>query len=173
MGESVQDQSEQVGAAGGVGHLAVQLARVAGAGRVVGAASGRHEAFLKSLGVDQFVDYTRTPVEEAVREVDVLVDGVGGPDGHRLLPVLRRGGRIGAVFPGDYDPERAAREGVTAGVWQVRPSGEQLAELARLADAGRLRPAVEAVFPLHEAARAHVRAELGHLQGKLVLHVGH
>ncbi|MFB0630646.1 NADP-dependent oxidoreductase [Streptomyces sp. AB3(2024)] len=159
------------GAAGGVGHFAVQLARTAGAGRVVAVASGRHEAFLLGLGADRFVDYTRTAAEEAVRGVDVLIDAVGGPDGHRLLPVMRPGGRIGAVFPGEYHAERAAAQGVSAGVWQVHPSGEQLAELARLADSGALRAAVEEVFPLAGAARAHARAERGHLQGKIVLAV--
>ncbi|MET8755029.1 NADP-dependent oxidoreductase [Streptomyces sp. NPDC004667] len=159
------------GAAGGVGHFAVQLARAAGAGRVVAVASGRHEAFLLGLGADGFVDYTRTAAEEAVRGVDVLIDAVGGPDGHRLLPVMRPGGRIGAVFPGEYHAERAAAQGVSAGVWQVRPNGGQLAELARLADSGALRVAVEEVFPLAGAARAHARAERGHLQGKIVLDV--
>ncbi|MFF7504293.1 NADP-dependent oxidoreductase [Streptomyces lavendulae] len=159
------------GAAGGVGHFAVQLARTAGAGRVVAVASGRHETFLLGLGADRFLDYTRTPVEEAVRDVDVLIDAVGGPDGHRLLPVMRRGGRIGAVFPGEYHAERAADRSLTTGVWQVRPSGEQLAELARLADSGGLRIAVEEVYPLAGAARAHARADRGHLQGKIVLAV--
>ncbi|MER7913121.1 MULTISPECIES: NADP-dependent oxidoreductase [unclassified Streptomyces] len=159
------------GAAGGVGHFAVQLAGVAGAGTVVGVASGRHETFLKDLGVDRFVDYTRTDVTEAVRDVDLLVDTVGGPDGHRLLPLVRRGGHLAPVFFGEYDPERAAALGVTVGGRQVRSHGGQLAELAALLDSGRVRVGIEAVFPLREAARAHLRAERGHLQGKIVLRV--
>ncbi|KQV18607.1 NADPH-quinone reductase [Kitasatospora sp. Root187] len=160
------------GAAGGVGHFAVQLARIAGAAQVIAVASGRHEDFLTDLGVDRFVDYTRAAVEEVVRdEVDVLIDTVGGPDGHRLLPALRRGGRIAPVFLGDYHPERAAAAGVTVGGWQVRSDGNQLAELADLLDTGRLQVGIDSVFPLSEAARAHARAERGHLQGKIVLQV--
>ncbi|WP_406452777.1 NADP-dependent oxidoreductase [Streptomyces sp. NBC_00876] len=160
------------GAAGGVGHFAVQLARTRGAGRVIGIASGRHEAFVKDLGADRFVDYTQTAAEDVLHEeVDVLVDTVGGPDAHRFLPVLRRGGRITPVFLGEYDPERATELGITVGGWQVHSSGEQLTVLAGLFDAGRLRVAIDSVFPLSEAAQAHTRAEQGHIQGKIVLQV--
>ncbi|MFD4315392.1 NADP-dependent oxidoreductase [Streptomyces sp. NPDC058548] len=159
------------GAGGGVGHFAVQLAKAAGAAKVIGVASGRHEAFLKDLGADRFVDYTRAAVEDVVREVDVLIDTVGGPDGHRFLPVLRRGGSIAPVYLGEYHRERAAELGITVGGWQVRSSGEQLAELARLIDAGRLRVGIDSVFPLSAVAQAHTRAEQGHLQGKIVLRV--
>ncbi|MEU9093249.1 NADP-dependent oxidoreductase [Streptomyces sp. NPDC048428] len=160
------------GAAGGVGHFAVQLARTRGAGRVIGVASGRHEAFVKDLGADRFVDYTQTAAEDVLHEeVDVLVDTVGGPNGHRFLPVLRRGGRIAPVFLGEYHPERAAALGISVGGWQVHSSGEQLGVLGGLLDAGRLRVAIDSVFPLSEAAQAHARAEQGHIQGKLVLQV--
>ncbi|MEE1815135.1 NADP-dependent oxidoreductase [Streptomyces sp. SP18ES09] len=159
------------GAGGGVGHLCVQLARVAGAAQVIAVASGCHEAFLKDLGADRFVDYTRVAVEDAVRDVDVLIDTVGGPDGHRFLPVVRRGGSSAAVFPGEYHRERAAELGIAVAGWQVRSSGEHLAVLAGLIDAGRLRVGIDAVFPLSEASRAHVRAERGHVQGKIVLRV--
>ncbi|MCD2462602.1 NADP-dependent oxidoreductase [Streptomyces sp. MBT42] len=159
------------GAGGGVGHFCVQLARIAGASQVIAVASGRHEAFLKGLGADRFVDYTRVAVEDVVRDVDVLIDAVGGPDGHRFLPVMRRGGSLAAVFPGEYHRERAAELGVAVDGWQVRSSGEQLAVLAGLIDAGRLRVGIDGVFPLSEASRAHARAEQGHLQGKIVLRV--
>ncbi|MFH8842041.1 NADP-dependent oxidoreductase [Streptomyces sp. NPDC017868] len=158
------------GAAGGVGHFAVQLARAAGARRVVAVASGRHEEFLRGLGVDRFVDYTRTPAEEAVRDVDLLIDTVGGPHAHRLLPVMRRGGRIAPVFLGDYHRTRAAELGITLTEgWQVRSSGPDLAGLAALVDAGKVRVGIDSVFPLRDAAAAHLRAERGHLQGKIVL----
>ncbi|WP_406196373.1 NADP-dependent oxidoreductase [Kitasatospora sp. NBC_01560] len=161
------------GAAGGVGHFAVQLLRVAGAEQVIGVASGRHEEFLLGLGVDRFVDYTRTPAEEVVRDADLLLDTVGGPDAHRLLPTVRRGGRIAPVFLGDYRPERAAALGITLNeqMWQVRSSGSDLTELAALLDSGRVRVGIDSVHPLQEAAAAHRRAEQGHLQGKIVLQV--
>ncbi|MCX4744284.1 NADP-dependent oxidoreductase [Kitasatospora sp. NBC_01287] len=159
------------GAGGGVGHFALQLAKAAGAAQVIGVASGRHEAFLKDLGADRFVDYTRDAVEDVVREVDILIDTVGGPDGHRFLPVLRRGGTLAPVYFGEYHRERAAELGITVGGWQVRSSGEQLTELARLINAGLLRVGIDSVFPLSAAAQAHTRAEQGHLQGKIVLRV--
>ncbi|MEV8633158.1 NADP-dependent oxidoreductase [Streptosporangium sp. NPDC051023] len=158
------------GAAGGVGHFAVQLAKTRGA-HVIGVASGRHEGFLRDLGVDRFVDYTTTAVEEVVRDVDLLVDTVGGPNGHRLLPVLRRGGVISPVFYGEYHRERAAELGITFVSGQVHSDGAQMAELARLIEEGRLRAGIDSVFPLADAAKAHERAERGHIQGKIVLSV--
>ncbi len=158
------------GAAGGVGHFAVQLAKSRGA-YVIGVASGRHETFLRELGVDEFLDYTTTRVEDEVRDVDVLIDTVGGPDGHRFLPVLRPGGVISPVFHGDYHRERAAKLGITFRSGQVHSDGKQMAELGRLFEEGRLRVGIDSVFPLAEAAKAHERAERGHIQGKIVLRV--
>lgn len=158
------------GAAGGVGHFAVQLAKLQGA-YVIGVASGRHETFLRELGVDEFVDYTTTRAEDEVRDVDVLIDTVGGPDAHRFLPVLRPGGVISPVFHGEYHRERAAELGITFRSGQVHSDGKQMAELGRLLEEGRLRVGLDSVFPLAEAARAHERAERGHIQGKIVLRV--
>ncbi len=162
-----------VGAAGGIGHFALQLLRLAGAKELIAVASGRHEEFLRGLGADRFVDYTRTPVAEAVEGADLLVDTVGGPEAHRLLPALRPGGRLVSCFLGDYRPERAAELGVVLqqGRWQVRSSGADLAELAALLADGRIRVALDSVYPLREAAAAHRRAEQGHIQGKIVLSV--
>ncbi|WP_208800652.1 NADP-dependent oxidoreductase [Microbispora triticiradicis] len=158
------------GAAGGVGHFAVQLAKIKGA-YVIGVASGRHETFLRELGADEFLDYTTTRVEDEVRDVDVLIDTVGGPDAHRFLPVLRRGGVISPVFHAEYHRERAADLGISFRHGQVHSDGGQMAELARLLELGRLRVGIDSVFPLAEAAKAHERAERGHIQGKIVLRV--
>lgn len=158
------------GAAGGVGHFLVQLAKTRRA-RVVGVASGRHEQFLRELGVDQFIDYTAVAVEESARDVDYLIDTVGGPHGYRFLPVLKRGGTIMPVFYGDYHREHAAELGITFLSGQVRSDGRQMAELGRLIDAGHLRVGIDSVFPLADAQKAHERAERGHIQGKLVLRV--
>lgn len=158
------------GAAGGVGHFLVQLARTQNA-HVIGVASGRHEAFLRDLGVDRFVDYTTTAVEEAVRDVDHLFDTVGGPHGYRLLPVVKPGGTISPVFYGEYHRERAAELGITFTSGQVHSDGPQMAELARLIDTGRLRVGIDSVFPLADAPKAHERAERGHIQGKIILQI--
>ncbi|WUN35933.1 NADP-dependent oxidoreductase [Kitasatospora sp. NBC_00315] len=158
------------GAAGGVGHFAVQLAKGLGA-QVIGVASGRHEEFLRRLGVDRFVDYTTTVVGDVVRGVDHLVDTVGGPDGHRLLPVIRPGGTLSPVFLGEYHRERAHEAGITFKGGQVRSDGQQMGALAALIESGRLRVGVDSVFPLERAADAHRRADRGHIQGKIVLRV--
>ena len=158
------------GAAGGVGHLAVQLAKQQGA-RVVAVASGTHEPFLRALGADQFIDYTKSRPEERVHDVDLVLDTVGGPASHRLLRTLKRGGALFPVFPGEYDDEETAKLGVTVSLTQVRSNGAQLAELGRLLDAGTVRVAIDSTFPLADARAAHERAARGHIQGKIVLTV--
>ena len=158
------------GAAGGVGHFAVQLAKWKGA-RVIAAASTEHEAFLRQLGADEFIDYTSGPAEEAVRGVDLVLDTVGGPTTGRFLRCVRRGGALFPVFLGFSDADEAAKRGVTVSATQVRSSGRQLAELGRLLDAGTVRVAVDSSFPLADARKAHERAARGHIQGKIVLTV--
>ncbi|MFK0171599.1 NADP-dependent oxidoreductase [Streptomyces sp. NPDC090306] len=158
------------GAAGGVGHFAVQLAKWKGA-RVVAVASGRHERFLRELGADGFVDYTKERAADVVSGVDLVVDAVGGPDSSRFLTVLRRGGTMLPVFFAEYDPEETARLGIMVSNIQVRSSGPQLAEIGRLFSEGKLRVGVDSTYPLSEASDAHARAARGHIQGKIVLTV--
>ena len=156
------------GAAGGVGHVAVQVARWKGA-HVVAAASARHEGFLTDLGVDEFLDYAVRPPEEVVRDVDLVLDAVGGARTGRFLRCLTRGGALFPVFFGPYDAQLATELGVTVSGTQVRSSGAQLTEIAPLLQDGTIRVAVDSTYPLAHAAQAHERAERGHLQGKLVL----
>ncbi|MER5904866.1 NADP-dependent oxidoreductase [Streptomyces mirabilis] len=156
------------GAAGGVGHFAVQLAKWKGA-RVIAVASGAHESFLRELGADQFIDYTKSRPEELVHDIDLVLDAVGGRDSSRFLRTLKRGSALYPVFFGDYDDEETAKLGVTVSGTQVRSNGAQLAELGRLLDAGTVRVAIDSTFPLADARAAHERAARGHIQGKIVL----
>ncbi|MFI9173614.1 NADP-dependent oxidoreductase [Streptomyces lincolnensis] len=158
------------GAAGGVGHFALQLAKWKGA-RVIAVASGAHGPFLRELGADQVIDYTRSRPEDLVRDVDLVLDTVGGPDSRRFLRTLKRGGSHFPVFPGDFDAEETAKLGVIVSITQVRSNGAQLAELGRLLDAGTVRVAIDSTFPLADARAAHERALRGHIQGKIVLTV--
>ncbi|MFD5316081.1 NADP-dependent oxidoreductase [Streptomyces sp. NPDC127098] len=158
------------GAAGGVGHFAVQLAKWKGA-RVIAVASGAHESFLRELGADRFIDYTKERPDDLVRDVDLVLDTVGGRDSSRFLRTLRHGGALYPVFPGDFDDAEIAKSGVTVSVTQVRSNGAQLAELGRLLDAGAVRVAIDSTFPLAAARAAHERAARGHIQGKIVLTV--
>jgi len=159
------------GAAGGVGHFAVQVAKLRGA-RVIAVASTAHEAFLRDLGADEFIDYTKTLPEDAAHGVDVVLDTVGGPKTGRFLKTLRPGGALFPVFPlGFTGAEDAARQGFTVSATQVRSSGAQLAALGTLLDAGTLRVGVDSTFALKDAGLAHERAARGHIQGKIVLTV--
>ncbi|MDC0706500.1 MULTISPECIES: NADP-dependent oxidoreductase [Priestia] len=158
------------GAAGGVGHLAVQLAKWKGA-HVIAVASGKHESFLRELGADEFIDYTKSPPEDIVHDVDLVLDTLGGPTTGRFLRTLKRGGALFPVFIGFSDAEEAAKLGVTVSMTQVRSNGPQLVELGRLLDAGTVRVAIDSTFPLADARKAHERAARGHIQGKIVLTV--
>ncbi|WP_328493284.1 NADP-dependent oxidoreductase [Streptomyces sp. NBC_00414] len=158
------------GAAGGVGHLALQLAKWKGA-HVIAVASGAHEPFLTELGADEFIDYTKGRPEELVHDLDLVLDTVGGPDSKRFLRTLKRGGSHFPVFFGEFDQEETAKLGVTVTGTQVRSNGAQLAELARLLDAGTVRVAIDSTFALADARAAHERAARGHIRGKIVLTV--
>jgi NADPH:quinone reductase-like Zn-dependent oxidoreductase len=158
------------GAAGGVGHMAVQLAKWKGA-HVTAVASGVHEPFLSKLGVDEFIDYTTDRAEEVAHDLDLVLDTVGGPESGRFLRAIKRGGALFPVFMALIDPQEAAKQGVSVSSTQVRASGRQLAELGRLLDSGTVQVAIDSTFPLAEASRAHERAARGHIEGKIVLTV--
>lgn len=160
------------GAGGGVGHLALQIAKWKGA-RVIAVASGRHEALLRDLGADEVIDYTRTKPEDIVRGADLVIDAVGGAATRRFLPTLKRGGALFPIFPLGFDAGMEAAElGVTVSATQVRSNGAQLTEIGKLLDAGTIRVVIDSVFPLADARKAHERAADGHVQGKIVLTVG-
>ncbi|HEX2526620.1 MAG TPA: NADP-dependent oxidoreductase [Geminicoccus sp.] len=158
------------GAAGGLGHVAVQLAKWKGA-HVIAVASGAQEAFLREIGADAFIDYTRSPPEDVAHDVDLVLDTLGGPTTGRFLRTLKRGGALFPVFLGFSDAEEAAKLGITVSMTQVRSNGAQLTELGRLLDAGTVRVAIDSTYPLADARRAHERAARGHIQGKIALTV--
>lgn len=156
-------------AAGGVGTYAVQLAHGRGA-HVIGTARAINAGFLRDLGADEVIDYTATHFEDQVRDVDVVLDSVGGDTLERSWGVLRKGGVLVSVA--DSAPaEKAATYGVRGVDFIVEPNRAQLIEIARLIEAGALRVIVEATFPLSEARAAFVRGLGGHNRGKLVLQV--
>ncbi|MFF0203838.1 NADP-dependent oxidoreductase [Streptomyces sp. NPDC005017] len=155
-------------AAGGVGHLAVQIAKARGA-YVIGTASAAKHDLVRRLGADEVIDYRSARFEFAVRDVDVVLDGLGGETAERSLEVLREGGRL-ITLPGPDDVP-AARDGVEARWILVEPDHLGLRELAALVERGELKPVVETVLPLVEAARAHEIGELGRTTGKIVLTV--
>ncbi|GAA4594280.1 NADP-dependent oxidoreductase [Planotetraspora phitsanulokensis] len=159
-------------AAGGVGHLAVQIAKARGA-HVIGTASPRNHETLTELGADELIDYRATRFEDAVRDVDVVFDLIGGDTGLRSLTVLRPGGLLIEVPSGASAEVLAAaeKEGVRATGFLVEPDAEGLAGLVGLYESGRLKVLVSKRFPLSEAAAAHEAAEHDHSIGKIILTV--
>jgi NADPH:quinone reductase-like Zn-dependent oxidoreductase len=160
------------GAGGGVGHLAVQVAKWKGA-HVIAVASGKHEALLRDLGADQFVDYTKTSAEAAADKVDLVIDAVGGPNMERFLSVIKQSGALFLVNPlGFAGHDEAAKRGITVSSTQVRSNGAQLAEAGRLLDDSTIRVVIDSTFRLADASAAHERASKGGIQGKVVLVAG-
>ncbi|MFE7511582.1 NADP-dependent oxidoreductase [Streptomyces sp. NPDC057540] len=155
-------------AAGGVGHFAVQIAKARGA-YVIGTASAAKHGLLRELGADEVVDYREAPFEDLVSDVDVVLDGLGGETAERSLKVLRDGGRL-ITLPGPDDVP-AAPDGVRAAWVLVEPDHLGLREITALVESGALRPVVDTVLPLSEAAKAHEIGERGRTAGKIVLSV--
>ncbi|MFJ5711499.1 NADP-dependent oxidoreductase [Streptomyces sp. NPDC093105] len=159
-------------AAGGVGHLAVQIAKARGA-YVIGTASAAKHDFVRSLGADEVVDYRTTDFREVVGDVDMVLDPLSGDTRSRSLDVLRPGGLLVSLLPGT-DPDEAAKaaaRGVRVETLLVEADHAGMNAVADLVASGALRAHVEAVFPLAEAAKAHALGETGRTTGKLVLTV--
>lgn len=156
-------------AAGGVGHFAVQLTKWKGA-RVIGTASARNMAFLRELGADEAIDYTAQRFEDAVRDVDVVLDTMAGETQERSWKVLKKGGIMVSTL-GEPSRDKARQYGARGAGMIVAPNAGQLKEIAGLIDAGRLKPHVETVLPLSEARKAHELSQGGHVRGKIVLEI--
>ena len=154
-------------AAGGVGHLAVQLATWKGA-QVIGTASAGNQAFLRELGVHHIIDYNETRFEEVAKNVDVVLDCVGGEVQERSWGVLKPGGMLVSIR-GRPDAEQADAHRVRAQHVSVRGEQAQLRAIADLANEGRLRVHVHETLPLDEVRKAHEMSRTGHTRGKLVL----
>jgi NADPH:quinone reductase-like Zn-dependent oxidoreductase len=158
------------GAAGGVGSFAVQIAKWRGA-RVVASGSPRNEGFLRELGADVFLDYNRERFEDVVRDVDAVLDIVGGQTQARSWAVLKAGGVLAStVGPPSPDADAQAR-GVRVAAIGAKTIVSQLDEMAALIDRGLLRPIVTEILPLSEARKAHELSQTGHARGKIVLQV--
>lgn len=154
-------------ASGGVGSFAVQLAKWKGI-YVYATASGKNEDFVKDLGADEFIDYTKTKFEDVVKNVDAVFDTVGGETQERSFQVLKKGGvLITAVQP--PSEELAKKYEVTATMINMEPNAENLRQIAKLVGEGRLKTHVEKVFPFSEIAAAQKLSKDGHARGKILL----
>ncbi len=178
--------------AGGVGSIAIQIAKHMGA-RVITTCSARNADFVQSLGADQVVDYTKTRVEDAVSNVDFILDSLGEPAFDSNMEVIRRGGRIANITINV--PAHVKRHGAFLGTltlagsfvaMHVKPlvkknvtlqhvikrcDGIMLEQIADLVDQGAIKPVIDKVFPLADVQEAHRHSESSHARGKIVLHV--
>ncbi|MDZ4754278.1 MAG: NADP-dependent oxidoreductase [Phycisphaerae bacterium] len=155
--------------AGGVGHFAIQIAKARGA-KVIATASKANHNFLKSLGADVVVDYKNEKFEDVAKDVDIVLDSIGGDTQERSLGVLKQGGALISIVQ-PPDPAKLKERSLRGEVMLVAPNGAQLAELAALIDAGKIKPHVSETFPLAEAAKAQEQSKAGHVRGKIVLKV--
>ena len=157
------------GGSGGVGSFAVQIAKLRGA-RVIATASTANQDLLKQLGADQAIDYTKTRFENVVHDVDVVLDPVGKDTLARSYAVVKKGGIVMTLVARLDKAELDKHEIHGAGI-SVHPDAEDLTEIARLIDAGKIKPIVTKVMPLTEAIAAEQQAATHHTRGKMVLRI--
>ncbi len=157
------------GAAGGVGHLAVQFAHARGA-TVFATCAGEDVEFVRGLGADEVIDYKAQRFEDRARDIDVVFDLIGGETQTRSWSVLRRGGIIVSTLT-EPDKAKAAEHGARGAHYMAQPNGRQLEEVGGLIAAGKVRVTVDRVIPLADIAAAHRAIEHDHIRGKIVLRV--
>lgn len=156
-------------AAGGVGHIAVQLAKARGA-VVIGTASAKNAEFVNSLGSDEVIDYRTTRFEDVVKNVDVVFDTIGDETQERSFKVLKHGGVL--VSAVGEPPEKACEaHGIKGAMVLVQPNSAQLAEITTLIESSKLKPEIAAVLPLDDARKAHEMSQTGRTRGKIILTV--
>lgn len=157
------------GGSGGVGHCAIQIAKAKGA-RVIATASTANQEFLKKVGADQAIDYTTTKFENVVKDVDVVLDAVGGDTLTRSYGVVKKGGII-VTIAGEPDEAALKERGIRGASISAVPKASVLEELTKLIEAKKLTPVVSKTFRLSEVATAQEAIATGHTRGKIILKV--
>jgi NADPH:quinone reductase-like Zn-dependent oxidoreductase len=157
-------------AAGGVGHFAVQIAHHIGA-YVIGTASAENKEFVLGLGANECIDYKTQRFEEVAKNIDFVLDTIGGEYIDRSLQVIKKGGTIVSIPSGANAgvQEKAKAKGIFGATMMVQSSGEDMQHIAQLLGDGVLRPEVSKVFPFEQMAEAHLAVETGKTRGKVVV----
>lgn len=160
-------------AAGGVGHYAVQIAKHLGA-YVIGTSSAAKKDFIMSLGADEHIDYTAGPLEEFTKDIDFVLDAIGGENIDRSLKVIRKGGTIISIPSGlrEEVTEKAKAMGINGYFTMVQSDGRNMRKIAGLLDNGALKSHVSQTFDFDHIADAHRALETGRTQGKIVVLIG-
>ena len=166
-------QSGQVvlihGASGGVGLFAIPIAKIRGA-KVIATASTANQDFLKQLGADVAIDYKLQKFEEIAKEVDVVVDGVGGDTLARSYPIVKKGGIVVSLVA-RLDQAQLDKHEIRGVSLEVESNGDELAQIGKLIDEKKVKVVISRSFPLADAAKAQAKADTGHARGKIVLKV--
>ncbi|HEY6207020.1 MAG TPA: NADP-dependent oxidoreductase [Chthoniobacterales bacterium] len=157
------------GGSGGVGSFAIQIAKARGA-RVIATASTANQDLLKQLGADMAIDYTKPNWEVSVQDVDFALLPVGGETMRRTYDVMKKGGTI-ATLISRADPAELEKRGVRGAPVFSHPDANELSEITKLIEAGKIKPTVSQVLPLKEAAKADAQASTHHTRGKMVLKI--
>lgn len=155
-------------AAGGVGHFAVQIARIYNAREIIGTASTANHEYLSNLGAHKLIDYRQTAFEDLLSDIDIVIQSIGGTHAQRSLKTLRDGGTM-VVLVGSTEVE--SERGINIQPMLVKPSQTDLIQLSEWIESELLVPTIFAEYPLTEVAEAHRVLEEGHVRGKIVLRV--
>ena len=157
------------GGSGGVGSMAIQIAKARGA-KVIATASTPNQELLKELGADVTIDYTKTKFEEVAKNVDVVLDSVGKDTLARSYGVVKKGGFIASLVA-KPDQAELDKHGIRGAPISVKPNANELAEITKLIERKKLKPVVSEVLPLTEAVKAQEQAATHHTRGKIVLKI--
>ena len=154
--------------AGGVGSLAIQIAKSFGA-FVATTASSKNKEFLQSLGADLVIDYKKDKFEELVSDFDIVLDTIGGEVQEKSFRIIKPGGVLVSIV---HEPLQKV-EGIKSGFLWLKPNGKQLEELSALIVHGKIKPIISKVVPFNEAGvrEAHILSEGQHVRGKIVIKV--
>ena len=157
------------GASGGIGLFAIPIAKIRGA-KVFATASTANQDFLKQLGADVPIDYKTQKFEDITKNVDVVIDGVGGDTLAKSYPIVKKGGSVVSLVA-RVDQAQLDKYGLRGASLEVHPDSDQLAQIGKLIDEKKIKVVVSDTFPLAEAAKAEAKADTGHARGKIVLKV--
>lgn len=157
------------GASGGIGLFAIPISKIRGA-KVFATASTANQDFLKQLGADVPIDYKTQKFEDVAKDVDVVIDAVGGETLRRSYPIVKKGGMVVSLSD-NVDQAQLGKYGIRGTTIVVQNNGDELAQIGKLIDEGKIKVVVSETFPLADASKAQTKADLGHTRGKIVLKV--
>ncbi|MDE1192699.1 MAG: NADP-dependent oxidoreductase [Arachidicoccus sp.] len=160
-------------ASGGVGHFAVQIAKSFGA-YVIGTSSGKNKAFVLSLGSDEHIDYTQEKFEEKIKDIDIVIDTIGGETLSKSIQVTKNQGTIVTLPSHEFSDEqklKAIQKNISLQFLMVQSKKETISEIAKMLENKTILPHIHKIFSFDEMAKAHQEVESNHVVGKVVVNV--